>query len=111
MFLSQQTFKGMVTTLKAFPEVTRYLLRHGVQYVLSNKFCQDPLEKHFGRQRGLGRRCENPNLWSFAYNENKLRLSRSLGVAIQPQGNVRRKRGGDEVVVISTSPLKKIKRQ
>ncbi|KAL8611309.1 hypothetical protein ACOMHN_013740 [Nucella lapillus] len=35
----------------AFKEATHYLLDNGVKSVLSNRFCQDPLEAHFGRHR------------------------------------------------------------
>ena len=40
MFLSHQTYKGLVMTIRAFIEVTRYLLTHGVDFVLSNKLCR-----------------------------------------------------------------------
>ena len=53
MFLTHQTYKELVMTIKSFPEAARYLLDNGVKYVLSNKFCQDPLEEHFGRHRSL----------------------------------------------------------
>lgn len=108
MFLSQQTFKGLCMTLRAFPELCRFLLQNGVKFVLSNKFCQDPIEKHFGRHRGLGRRCDNPSLWAFAHNENKLRLQRSLAIAIQPRGNTSNDQ--ESVITVSNSPLKKRKR-
>ena len=49
----------------AFVECTKFLLNSGVSFVLSNKFNQDPLEAHFGRHRGAGRRSENPSLWNF----------------------------------------------
>jgi len=32
------------------------------------------LEEHFGRQRSLGRRSDNPSLYQFGYNENTLRM-------------------------------------
>lgn len=108
MFLTPQTFKGLCMTLKAFPEATRFLLNSGVEFVLSNRFCQDPLEQHFGRQRGLGRRCDNPNLWMFGYNENKLRQQRNLAHIFQPSGNVTRTSETD--IAISISPMKNIKR-
>lgn len=110
MFLSPQTFKGLCMTIKSFLEVGRFLLENGVKFLLTNKFCQDPLEKHFGRQRCFGRRSDNPNLWKFSYNDNKLRLGRSVTIAIQPAGNVKRTLDENETVIISTSPLKKIRR-
>lgn len=112
MFITHQTFKGMCMTLRSFPEACKYLLTHGVEFVLSNRFCQDPLEKHFGRHRGISRRCDNPSLWAFAYNENKLRLQRSLTLAIQVNDNTARKRQAepDDSITISNSPMKKRKR-
>ncbi|KAK7505178.1 hypothetical protein BaRGS_00003748 [Batillaria attramentaria] len=55
MCLTHQTFRGLVMTVHAFVGVTKYLLSQGVPFVLSNKFCQDPIEEHFGRHRGMGR--------------------------------------------------------
>lgn len=109
MFLSLQTFKGLYMTLKAFPEAVRYLLSQGVEFVLSNRFCQDPLERHFGRHRGIGRRSDNPSMWSFGYAENKLRLQRELAHVFQPKGNVAQKRPA-EIPALSSSPMKKKKR-
>lgn len=110
MMLSLQTIKGLLITLKAFPEAVKYLLSQGVEYVLGNRFCQDPVEKHFGRHRSLGRRCDNPSLWAFGYGENKLRMSRTLSLAIQPKGNVTQKRKAHEDFVVYRSPMKKRKR-
>ena len=110
MMLTHQTFRGLVMTTKAFVEVTPYLLRNGVQFVLSNKFCQDPIEEHFGRHRAMGRTAQNPSLYTFGHQENQLRLQRQLALVVKPKGNVT---GGNEVrpdVPLSTSPLKKIRR-
>lgn len=105
MFLSHQTYKGLVMTVKAFVEATKYLLTHGVEFVLSNKFCQDPLEQHFGRHRCLGRTNDNPTVHQFGYHETLLRQGRSLSLMLQPGGNVR---NGEKVpVVVTDSPLKK----
>ena len=71
MFWTHQTYKGLVMTVRSFKEVCHYLLDNGVQFVLSNRFCQDPLEAHFG---SLGQRSENPNIHTFGYQENKIRL-------------------------------------
>jgi hypothetical protein len=99
-------------TLRSFPELCKYLLNHGVEFVLSNRFCQDPLEKHFGRHRGLGRRSDNPTLLAFGYNENKLCLQRSLSIAITPRGNISKRRQDEpeDPVPVSDSPLKKKRR-
>lgn len=110
MFLSHQTFKGILMTIRSFKEATRYLLSEDVHFVLSNKFCQDPLEAHFGRHRSLSRRSENPNIKTFGYQENKIRLQRSLALMIQPKGNVSAKKRPAQHVTISNSPVKKATR-
>ncbi|KAK7089540.1 uncharacterized protein [Littorina saxatilis] len=50
MYLTYQTHRGLVMTVNGFIEATRFLLTNGVRFLLSNKFCQDPIEEHFGRQ-------------------------------------------------------------
>ena len=101
MFLTHQTYKGLVMTIKSFPEAARYLLDNGVKYVLSNKFCQDPLEEHFGRHRSLSRRNENPNLYPFGYQENTIRQQRIMAMIIQRKEIVEK---GREENKASSSP-------
>ncbi len=48
MFLSKATYDGLQTTAHALIECVQFLLQNGFQYVLTNKFSQDPLEDHFG---------------------------------------------------------------
>ena len=43
------------------------------KYVLTERFCQDPLENYFGRQRSLGARKDNPTLRDVGYNDNSIR--------------------------------------
>ena len=63
MFISRQTFEGLKITAHSISESVRYLLSTGVcSYVLTERFCQDPLENYFGRQRAMGCRKDNPNL-------------------------------------------------
>lgn len=56
---------GIYVAVNSAIEATQYLLRCGVRMVLTNKYCQDPLEEHFGRHRALGVRAENPSLWTY----------------------------------------------
>lgn len=44
LFLSRQTSQGLRVTLKSAYDLTALLLSHGYSYVLTGKFCQDPLE-------------------------------------------------------------------
>jgi len=41
--------------------------------VLTERFCQDPLENYFGRQRSMGARKDNPSLRDVGYNDNTIR--------------------------------------
>ena len=49
-----------------------------MEYVLTERFCQDPAEELFGKQRQLGRRSDNPDTSQFGYNNNTIRIERSI---------------------------------
>eukprot|EP00112_Aurelia_sp_Birch-Aquarium-sp1_P000666 Seg1064.2 transcript_id=Seg1064.2/GoldUCD/mRNA.D3Y31 product="Transposable element P transposase" protein_id=Seg1064.2/GoldUCD/D3Y31 len=78
MFISNQTFVGLKTTILAVVECVRYLLSSGMPYVLTEKFNQDNAEEYFGRQRAMGRRSDNPTIYQFGYNANTIRIQRSI---------------------------------
>ena len=63
--------------VKSFIKLTRTLLGEGAMFVLSEKFSQDPLEEHFGRQRRGGGNNENPNYHQFQKQEVSLNIMRS----------------------------------
>ena len=46
MFLSRQTNEGLQITTYSVIEVTKYLICQGVDFVLTERFCQDPVEKY-----------------------------------------------------------------
>ena len=50
----------------------------GVKSFLSNKICQDPVEKFFGCQRQRGRTNDNPTVSEFVKNTQALRVARTL---------------------------------
>lgn len=54
MFLSWQTYEGFEITVHSAIEATKFLLQEGMEYVLTERFCQDPVEEYFGNQRKLG---------------------------------------------------------
>eukprot|EP00112_Aurelia_sp_Birch-Aquarium-sp1_P006927 Seg1756.13 transcript_id=Seg1756.13/GoldUCD/mRNA.D3Y31 product=Catalase protein_id=Seg1756.13/GoldUCD/D3Y31 len=86
MFLSRQTYEGVQMTVHSTVELVKFLLSRNVKYVLTERFCQDPLENYFGRQRGMGRRKDNPSLRDVGFNDNTIRMSRM----VKPiQGNCR----------------------
>lgn len=73
MFISWQTYEGIKITTQSVIELTKYLIQNGVSYVLTERFCQDPLENYFGRQRSMGRRKDNPTIRDFGFNDNTIR--------------------------------------
>ena len=78
MFLSWQTYEGFSITVHSAIEVVRFLLEEGMEFVLTERFCQDPVEEYFGKQRQLGRRSDNPDIYQFGYNSNTIRIERSI---------------------------------
>ena len=49
-----------------------------VQSFLSQRLCQDPLERFFGLQRQRGSVHENPNVVEFSKNTQALRVIKSV---------------------------------
>lgn len=93
--------------------MAKYLLKKpGVQYLFSERFCQDPVEAFFGRQQASGGRNDNPNVLEFLQNPNSLRLQGSVFLKVA-KGNSRgatstRKRMAD--MAVDETPLPKRKR-
>ena len=65
--------EGLKTSVNSIIEATQFLLWHQVKYVLTERFCQYPLENWLGRQRSLGSRKDNPSMCGFVYNKNAIR--------------------------------------
>lgn len=73
---------------KSFVELTRYLFTMpGVKVFLSQRICQDPLEKFFGCQRQRGATHDNPNALEFLRNTQALRVANIASKAVK--GNCR----------------------
>ena len=53
MFLSHQTYIGLTISVKSLTECVRFLLGEGVEYIFTERFCQDVLAEYFGNQRRL----------------------------------------------------------
>ncbi|XP_065662264.1 uncharacterized protein LOC124811383 isoform X3 [Hydra vulgaris] len=71
--LSKQTLEGLRITVNSFTTLGKFLLVEGAEYILSEKFCQDPLEEYFGKQRMRLGSNDNPLLIEF--NSNALGLN------------------------------------
>ena len=95
MFLSWQTYKGFQLTFQSTIESTKFLLQEGMEYVLTERFCQDPAEELFGKQRQLGRRSDNPDTSQFGYNNNTIRIEGQFHVKVETleAGRTRREHG------------------
>nr|XP_012563351.1 unnamed protein product [Hydra vulgaris] len=65
-------------TVHSFKEVVKFLLENGVQFVFSERFCQDDLENYFGRQCAIGRRKDNPSIRDFGYNNKTIKSQFSV---------------------------------
>ena len=61
----------------------------GVNYILSEKLCQDPVESFFGKQRAAGGRNENPTVKDFCKNTASFWLQGSAALA-PVRGNCKR---------------------
>ena len=78
MFISRQNHEGMQITCYSVIEATKHLIKEGFQFVLTERFCQGVLKEYFWRQRGIGRRNDNPTVSQFGYNDNIIRMQRSV---------------------------------
>ena len=107
MFISHQTYEGIVITVKSLMECVKYLLTEGgLDYVLSNKFCQDDLENYFGKQRAIGGYKDNLRVAEVSKNDDliKSQFSNSSIVGSNVETKI------DKYNDISEIPLKKRKR-
>ena len=59
-------------------------------FLLSERLNQDPLESFFGKQRARGGQSDNPNVRSFLYNTQAIRVQRTM--TIGHGGNVRKRK-------------------
>ena len=85
-----------IHAVNAFVELATCLFSvTGVEYILSEKLCQDPLESFFGKQRAAGGRSDNPSVKQFCLNTVSLRVQRSA--ALEPiRGNCGKRQVSDE---------------
>ena len=103
MFLSWQTHEGFKITVYSVIEATKFLLAEGMEYVLTERFCQDPVEEYFGNQRKLGRRNDNPDVCSFGYHDNTIRIQRAVSCQ---SGNTRGRKDRQRAwVEVTNDPL------
>ena len=107
MFLSWQTYEGIKMTAHSAIEATKFLLQEGTEFVLTERFCQDPVEEYFGNQRKLGRRSDNPDIHAFGYNANTLRIQRMVSCQSGNTRGRKDKRRAWEQVTDAVLPCRK----
>lgn len=56
----------------------RFLLGEEMEYILTERFCQDTLEEYFGNQLKLGRRSDNPDIRFIGYKDHAIRIQRLI---------------------------------
>ena len=97
-----------IIPVHSFVEMTKLLLSvPGVEFFLSERLCQDPLESFFGKQRAAGGRNDNPTVHQFCHNTVSLRVQGSA--ALEPaHGNCRKR--FTTTTIIDDTPLPKRKR-
>ena len=77
MFISRLSYEGF--KISAFSAIKATIFLVGMQFVLTEQFCQDLAKEYFGNQRKMGRRSDNPDIHAFGYNNNTIRIQRTVG--------------------------------
>lgn len=108
MFISSQTYEGLMIAVNSHIDAIKFLLAEGFKYVLTEKFMQDVLEDYFGHQREKGRRSDNPTAQQFGYNDLTIASQRDIAPVIR--GNVGGRYGKVKWHKVSEEPVKKRKK-
>ena len=88
----------------SFMDLITYLFEETkAKSFLSERICQDPLEKYFGRQRQRGAVNENPTVYQFLKNNQALRIVDSIKIDTS-QGNTCGT--NEDEIIISGLPTK-----
>ena len=94
--------EGFKITVNSIIEAVQFFLQHEVSYVLTKRFCQDPLGKYFGHQRSFGARKDNPSLRDFGFNDNAIRNQK----VFRPiASNVRGGQDQSSIIEFSCEPI------
>ena len=58
------------------------MFQEGMEFVLMERFCQDPAEEFFDKQRQFGRRSDRADIIQFGYNSNTVRIESQFLVKV-----------------------------
>ncbi|XP_066910451.1 uncharacterized protein [Clytia hemisphaerica] len=87
MCLSPQTLNGLRITVHSTIKLIPILLKEpGIEFVLTDRFNQDPIEEHFGKQRARLGGCDNPSLGQYGSSEGKLIAAKDQAILVM-RGN------------------------
>lgn len=93
--------------MHSFIELVPLLLKmNGVDYFLSEKLNQDPVEEHFGKHRSKLGGSDNPTLQQYMQSEKKIIVGKS-SILTSLTGNTRGKLREEKVNVVDEAPLRK----
>ena len=96
---------SILLSVYSFKEMAEYLLSlKGIEFLLSEKFNQDPLEIYFSKQRSRGAKGDNPSVQQCLQNAQAIRASKTL--TLGNCSNIRKRKADHEVKELS-APLPK----
>ena len=78
MLISWQNHETLIIRTHSSIDSIKYLLNHPVKFVLTEHFCEDPLENYFGRQKSIRRRRVNSNLRTSRSQDNAIYSSKTF---------------------------------
>ena len=94
----------------SFVELPSSLLQiPGAKFILNEKFCQDPLEAYFGKQRSQEGANSNPSVRQFHHNATSIRLQGSA--ALDPVRGTTKRQRKPLSDITSGTPMPKRKKQ
>ena len=89
LFQKNLDITSTLLLVRSFVEFVPHVLElHGVDYFLSDKLNQDPVEEHFGQIRSRGRGSGNPTLEQYGYMNRKVTVVKSEMIQVT-KGNTR----------------------
>ena len=93
-------------------ELIPSLLRsRDVNYVLTDKFNQDPLEEHFGKHRSKLGGCDNPTILQYGETERKLQVAKSDSIIVMRGNTSGRSSVTRKIDITKSAPLPKRKKK
>ena len=79
-------FSNILLIAHSLNEVVKFLLSHGMEFVLTERFNQDTVKIVFTQQRSQGGRSDNPSVAQFLHNTQALIVQKSLALGGSSEG-------------------------